>query len=151
MFMIIWCAAHACRVMSIVSCTTAAACLIIYYASLRRLWHAAGSCIHNMWVTTTHDEFWVLMGLVWCAGEDEPSVLTLDPTERRHFEAWTGLGSPTGDRNASQRQVRLWVALPEPPRRLRGGVSGDNVHAGAANVLAPTRHGRRTEPNGPRR
>ena len=78
--------------MSIVS-RTAAACLIIY-ASLRRLWHAAGSCIHNMWVTTTHDEFWVLMGLLRCAGEDEPSVLTLDPTDRRHFEAWTGLGSP---------------------------------------------------------
>ena len=64
--------------MSIVS-RTAAARLIIY-ASLRRPWHVAGSCIHNMWVTTTHDEFWVLMGLVWCAGEDEPSVLTLDPT-----------------------------------------------------------------------
>ena len=61
--------------MSIVSRTA-----VIIYASLRRLWHAAGSCIHNMWVTTTHDEFRVLMGLVWCAGEDEPSVLTLDPT-----------------------------------------------------------------------
>ncbi len=89
--------------MSIVS-RTAAACLIIY-ASL--LWHAAGSCIHNMWVTTTHDEFWVLMGLVWCAGEDEPSVSTLDPTERRHFEAWTGLRSPQETEDASQRHGHL--------------------------------------------
>jgi len=51
------------------------------YRTCRSIYsHLLTSLIHNMWVTTTHDEFWVLMGLVWCAGEDEPSVLTLDPT-----------------------------------------------------------------------
>jgi len=72
---------------------------------LRRLWHAAGSCIHNMWVMTTHDEFWALMGLVWCAGEDD----------RRHFEAWTGLRSPQVTEHASQRHGHLWWPCPSPP------------------------------------
>ena len=98
--------------MSIVS-RTAAACLIIY-ASL--LWHAAGSCIHNMWVTTTHDEFWVLMGLVWCAGEDEPSVLTLDPTREATFRGLDRAEKPTGDRRRFPKARSPVMALSTPPR-----------------------------------